>query len=34
MPLIEYYRKNGVLVEVDGRQSIDKVSADMLEAIR
>jgi adenylate kinase len=34
MPLIEYYRKSGVLVEVDGKQSIDKVSIDLLELLR
>jgi adenylate kinase len=30
MPLIEYYRNQGALVEVDGKQSIEKVSADLL----
>jgi adenylate kinase len=33
MPLIEYYRKAGVLVEVDGLQGIEKVSSDLLAAI-
>jgi adenylate kinase len=30
MPLIEYYRQQGVLVEVDGNQPIERVSADIL----
>jgi adenylate kinase len=30
MPLIEYYRQQGVLVEVDGNQPIESVSADIL----
>jgi adenylate kinase len=34
MPLIEYYRNSGVLVEVDGKQSIDKVSVDLLELLQ
>lgn len=33
-PLIDYYRKAGLLVEVDGTQSIDKVTEDILKAIR
>jgi len=33
MPLIDYYRRIGLLVEVDGRQSIEKVSADLLAAL-
>ena len=33
-PLIEYYRGKGVLVEVDGTQPIEKVSQDILAAIR
>jgi adenylate kinase len=33
MPLIEYYRQRGILMEVDGRQSIEQVSADLLEAL-
>lgn len=33
MPLIDYYRGKGLLVEVDGRQSIEKVSADLLAAL-
>lgn len=33
-PLIDYYRKAGLLVEVDGTQSIEKVTEDILKAIR
>ncbi len=33
-PLIEYYRQKGLLVEVDGTQSIDDVSKDILKAIK
>jgi adenylate kinase len=33
-PLIEYYRQRGVLVEVDGRSSIDQVTADLLTAVQ
>ncbi len=33
-PLIEYYRNKGVLVEVDGTQPIEKVSQEILSAIR
>ncbi len=33
MPLIEYYRQQGVLMEVDGSQSIDDVSADLLAVL-
>jgi len=33
-PLIEYYRGRGLLSEVDGTQSIDKVTADLLAAIQ
>lgn len=32
-PLIEFYKKTGSLVEVDGTQSIDKVSIQMMAAI-
>jgi adenylate kinase len=34
MPLIEYYRKAGVLIEVDGKQSIEKVGSDLLEMLQ
>jgi adenylate kinase len=33
-PLIEYYRQQGLLVEVDGTQSIEDVSKDILKAIK
>ena len=33
MPLIEYYQQRGVLLEVDGTQSIEKVSADLLAGL-
>ena len=32
-PLIDYYRRKGLLVEVDGAQSIEQVSADLLAAL-
>jgi hypothetical protein len=32
-PLIEYYRQKDVLVEVNGKSSIDQVTADLLTAI-
>lgn len=32
-PLIAYYRDRGVLVEIDGEQSVDAVEADLLHAI-
>jgi len=33
-PLIDHYRKAGLLVEIDGTQSIDKVTADLLAAVK
>jgi adenylate kinase len=33
-PLIEFYRQRGVLIEVDGTQSIEKVSAALLAALK
>lgn len=33
MPLIDYYRHLGLLVELDGSQPIEKVSADLLAAL-
>lgn len=30
-PLIDYYRQKGLLVEVDGRQGIEEIQADLLE---
>lgn len=32
-PLIEYYRKKGLLVEIDGTQAIDDVTKDLLNAV-
>lgn len=32
-PLLDYYRDKGLLVEIDGEQSIDAVYHDLLEAI-
>jgi adenylate kinase len=32
-PLIEYYQRQGVLLEIDGAQTIDSVSADLLAAL-
>jgi adenylate kinase len=32
-PLIAYYREKGLLVEIDGTQEIDGVTADILEAV-
>ncbi len=34
MPLIDYYRAAGVLVEVDGKQSIEKVGLDLLGLLK
>lgn len=33
-PLIEYYRKAGIYKEVDGRQSIDKVTKDLVDVLK
>jgi adenylate kinase len=33
MPLIEYYQQAGLLIEVEGTQSIDKVTVDLLAAL-
>jgi adenylate kinase len=33
LPLIEYYREKGVLVEVDGSQPIDLVTSELLTAL-
>jgi len=33
-PLIEYYRKHGVLVEVDGTKPIAQVTTDLLAVIK
>ena len=34
MPLIDFYRKAGLLVEIDGDQSIDKVSEVLLNSLK
>jgi adenylate kinase len=33
-PLIDYYKKRGVLVEINGSMSIDQVSAQLLSALK
>ncbi len=33
-PLIDYYRKQGLLIEVDGTRSIDEVSKEILDALK
>lgn len=33
-PLIDYYRKEGLLVEINGTQKIEDVSTDILQAIK
>ena len=33
MPLIEYYQQAGLLIEMDGTQPIEKVTADLLAAL-
>jgi adenylate kinase len=33
-PLIDYYRDEGLLVEVDGRQGIEEIQAELLEIIK
>ena len=33
-PLIDYYEKAGVYTEVDGRQAIEKVTADLISALK
>lgn len=33
-PLIDYYRNNGKLVEVDGMESIEQVTTDLLQAVK
>jgi len=32
-PLIDYYRTKGLLVEIDGRQGIEEVQAELLAVI-
>ena len=33
-PLIEYYRRKGVLAEIDGAKPIDDVTKELLAAVR
>jgi adenylate kinase len=33
-PLIDYYRDRDVLIEIDGTQSIDDVTEDIMQAVR
>lgn len=33
-PLVEYYRRQGKLVEIDGTKSIDEVTAELMSAIK
>jgi adenylate kinase len=33
LPLINYYRERGILLEIDGNQSIDQVTEELLEAL-
>jgi adenylate kinase len=33
-PLLDYYRKKGLLVEIDGEQPIEQVHQDLLQAIK
>ena len=33
-PLIEYYRNNGKLVEIDGMESIEQVTENLLQAVK
>ncbi|MBN1179394.1 MAG: adenylate kinase [Anaerolineae bacterium] len=33
-PLIDYYHEKGVLIQIDGDQPIDRVTEDLLEALR
>jgi adenylate kinase len=32
-PLIEYYRQQGVLIEIDGAKSIDAVTSELMAAL-
>lgn len=33
LPLIEYYQQKGILIEINGNQPIEKVTADLLSAL-
>ncbi len=34
IPLVEYYRNNGTLVEVNGAQTVEQVSMDLCSAVK
>jgi len=34
MPLIDYYKKQGLLLEINGQQGVDKVTSDIIEALK
>jgi adenylate kinase len=34
MPLIEYYKKQGLLLEINGQQAVEKVTQDIIEALK
>jgi adenylate kinase len=34
MPLVEYYRKRGRLIEIDGSQEVEQVTKDLLSALK
>ncbi len=33
-PLVEYYQRNGVLIEIDGKKNIEQVTQDLLTALQ
>ena len=34
MPLIEFYKKQGLLLEINGQQSVEKVTHDIIESLK
>ena len=34
MPLVEYYRKRGKLIEINGTQVVEQVTKDLLSALK
>jgi adenylate kinase len=34
MPLVEYYRRSGTLVEIDGAQAVERVTEKLLAALK
>jgi adenylate kinase len=34
MPLVEYYRKAGKIIEIDGKQEVEQVTQDLLSALK